>query len=234
MPRYFETITKKELKKKILDKYKRFILLDKCEYLEETKEDSIARIDKEPYNEDLKILEDINGGDWFNLFHKDFKVKVSFENHSVNGFEEFCDGRLVVLELSAAGDWEKFFQFYIYWDGEDVRCYIPTDGNPWNTDTKRAYGNDFEADKKNLIKRYPGYDSCEQFIDVFDIPDPDDNLIKKEIEKRILHREYHSAQKWQKENRKNQELTKQEHIDSVLNACHEQSKTNELFHLSKF
>jgi hypothetical protein len=46
----------------------------------------------------------------------------------------------------------------IYWDGKKLRGYIPTKGNPWNTDTKMAYGNSYKddyADGKNLIKRYP-------------------------------------------------------------------------------
>ena len=40
--------------------------------------------------------------------------------------------------------------FIIYWDGKKLRAYVPTDGNPWNTDTKEAYGNDEEKDEDKL------------------------------------------------------------------------------------
>jgi len=62
--------------------------------------------------------------------------------------------------MCAGGDWESPVFFIIYWDGKKLRAYIPIDGNPWNTDTKMAYGNacsyshDY-SDGRNLLKRYP-------------------------------------------------------------------------------
>jgi hypothetical protein len=56
------------------------------------------------------------------------------------------------LGVVAGGDWEVPIFFIIYWDGEKLRGYIPEDGNTFNTVTKKAYGNDQEADSENMKK----------------------------------------------------------------------------------
>ena len=61
---------------------------------------------------------------------------------------------LTVLIVRAGGDWETPIFFTIYFDGSNLRAYIPTDGNLWNTTTKEAYGNDDEADQINIKKRF--------------------------------------------------------------------------------
>jgi hypothetical protein len=63
----------------------------------------------------------------------------------------------------AGGDWEAPLLYVLYWDGRELRGYVPTKGNPFNTDTKTAYGSehevmdDDEAEKamvKNLKARF--------------------------------------------------------------------------------
>ena len=68
------------------------------------------------------------------------------------------ENELSYLGISAGGDWELPVFFIIYWDGKELRGYIPTKGNPYNTDTKKPYGNSTEAldDGKNIKKRFPG------------------------------------------------------------------------------
>jgi hypothetical protein len=60
-----------------------------------------------------------------------------------------------ILGVTAGGDWEWPIFFCIYFDGKKLRGYIPEKGNTWNTDTKKAYGNDDGADLKNAKKRWP-------------------------------------------------------------------------------
>lgn len=82
-------------------------------------------------------------------------VQFDTENVEARGLQTLDNG-LSVLPVFAGGDWETWVMFVIYFDGEELRAYIPTDGNPWNTDTQMAYGNDEEADAANMDKRFPG------------------------------------------------------------------------------
>lgn len=123
----------------------------------------------------------------------DLKVDFDFENFEypdthfgpspVMGYRTLPN-RMAMLGLCAGGDWEHPVFFCLYWDGKKIRGYIPTEGNPWNTTTKKAYGNDDEADLKNAKKRWP-----EQFRDAVEVYsgdfDFDFALILKDITGRI-------------------------------------------------
>lgn len=93
--------------------------------------------------------------------------KVSFDTENIDAEPVFAtendivgyhslDNGLSFLGVRAGGDWESPVFFIIYWDGKDLRGYIPKDGNSYNTDTMTAYGNDEQADFDNIRKRYPG------------------------------------------------------------------------------
>ena len=85
---------------------------------------------------------------------------------------------LSLLGVRAGGDWEVPIYFIIYWDGKELRGYIPVDGNPWNTDKKCAYGNEDTAiDDKNCKKRFG--------IDNHDYAECDWEKIDADIMKRI-------------------------------------------------
>ena len=94
---------------------------------------------------------------------KDIKVAFDLENwtdgddfgpEKINGYHQLDNG-LTYCGFTAGGDWEfpVFLIFYI--SQGKLRGYVPTDGNPWNTTTKSAYGNDAIDDTKNAIKRWP-------------------------------------------------------------------------------
>ena len=68
------------------------------------------------------------------------------------GFQTLDNG-MNYLGMMAGGDWEYPVYFVIYWDGRNLRAYIPTEGNLWNTKAKIAYGND-EEDGINILKRF--------------------------------------------------------------------------------
>lgn len=79
------------------------------------------------------------------------KVGFSFENRTSD--EHWCGyptgyhsiGNFHFLGCAAAGgDWETPVFFIVYWDGKNIRGYIPSEGNLWNHMTKLAYGNDME------------------------------------------------------------------------------------------
>lgn len=60
---------------------------------------------------------------------------------------------LSYLGITAGGDWEYPIFFMIYSDGQDLRGYIPKEGNTWNSANKSAFGNDEEADVQGLKLR---------------------------------------------------------------------------------
>ena len=81
----------------------------------------------------------------------------------ITGFHTLSNG-ISYLGFCSGGDWESPLFGCIYWSGTELRGYIPTGGNTWNTDTKKAYGNghedtqagedDEEVDNRNAKKRF--------------------------------------------------------------------------------
>lgn len=107
---------------------------------------------------------------------RDFGPKSVIGYHSENG--------LTWCGFAAGGDWEHPVFFMVYWDGKKLRGYVPTDGNPWNTSTKRAYGNDDVKDLKNAKKRWPDLFADAEEIDSCDF-DFDEQAIKADFMARI-------------------------------------------------
>lgn len=64
-------------------------------------------------------------------------------------------GDFSFIGCMAGGDWEFPIYFVIYLDKDKktLRGYVPGDGNPWNHDTKMAFGNDTVADS-NFLKKW--------------------------------------------------------------------------------
>jgi hypothetical protein len=124
---------------------------------------------------------------------KDIKCEFDCENISYDngsfgpeglmGFNTL-ENDLTYYGICAGGDWELPVFFIIYWDGKKLRGYVPKSGNPWNTDTKMAYGNDEELDDKNMRRRYPRLNLRKPVRP----PDWNVDLIKKDIMKRIVKR----------------------------------------------
>lgn len=90
------------------------------------------------------------------------------------------DNGLSYLGVLQGGDWEIPVFFILYWDGSKLRGYVPEEGNLWNTNTKKAYGNDPYSDEINFKQR--GFSSEED-------AEYDFRLIEKDIKKRIVYKE---------------------------------------------
>lgn len=85
------------------------------------------------------------------------KIEVDFENldfaggFTMNGYEpndvfEMLDGYPVAW-CCGAGDWEIPIAFVVYIGAEDeLRAYIPKNGNCYNVEAKAAYGNEDDED----------------------------------------------------------------------------------------
>ena len=161
MSRYFTKITKEELAVKILEaamktmdpQYDGFHL----QYLNKRQNNFGEKYDKDTdmveglgYHLNLKILTP--------KVEKDLsKVIFDTENLECKKGEGYCncgeitglrtlDNGLTFLGITAGGDWENPLFFIIYFDGKDLRGYIPTDGNSWNKKTKTAYGSEGERE----------------------------------------------------------------------------------------
>ena len=127
---------------------------------------------------------------------ENFDADTAFDSGAANlgGFQTLGSG-LTFFGCAAGGDWEHPVFYIVYWDGKKIRGYVPTDGNPWNTDTKEAYGNDSEKDFQNAVKRYP--EKYKRLLDegfsgtTADLPDVCHDVsfewdkIRADIEKRI-------------------------------------------------
>lgn len=140
MPRYFVPITILELQKKIAR------LTSKFEHV-----DYVPGAFKNDAEQEEQLWYD-NGYMIREIFEKDLmKVQFDFENFEVEeghfgpkglmGYHTLSNG-FTFLGCCAGGDWEVPVFFIIYWDGKKLRAYIPTDGNPWNTDMGTAYGSE--------------------------------------------------------------------------------------------
>jgi hypothetical protein len=147
----------------------------------------------------------------------DIKVQFDLENFCIvsgglHGIHTLENG-LTFHGMSSHGDWESNTFFIVYFDGKKLRAYVPTDGNPWNTTTKMAYGNDEKTDLKNAKKRWPELYKDAEYIEVCDF-EMDYDLIKQDI----LNR-FQCVDEKGKQNRyekpKNRKKSLQERIESL-------------------
>lgn len=99
------------------------------------------------------------------------KVTFDFENYEMtqqSGYCDLCgyhtlDNGLTFLGVGAGGDWEFPVFFIIYYDGKNLRGYIPENGNVYNKITKTAFGSEDESDieldiikhKKKILEMFP-------------------------------------------------------------------------------
>ncbi len=130
------------------------------------------------------------------------KVEFSFENfdYQKNNSDPagFCGiqtlGDLTYCGCTSGGDWEYPVSFVVYWDGKQLRGYIPKEGNTWNYKTGKAFGNDEKADVK-FLKKYFNKDTFEEDYE----PDDgsillDHNKMLKAIQERIIIENEHPAE----------------------------------------
>jgi hypothetical protein len=138
-----------------------------------------------------RLIEDEGHGGVVAYFGKDVKVEFDTENFHYGpvhkrgrflGYHTTGYG-LTFCGCQGGGDWERGVRFIVYWDGKKLRAYVPTEGNPWNTDTKRAYGNDDEKDNKNIRKRWPNAPGDEECLSEW--VDADDTAMLADIKRRF-------------------------------------------------
>ena len=95
--------------------------------------------------------------------------------------------------FEAGGDWEYPIWFFVYFDGKDLRGYVPTRGNMVNTLTKSAFGNgedndingvngDFAYFQKYNIKTINGVSAKKLNVDDFYDMDFDEFDIEKDLD----------------------------------------------------
>lgn len=101
------------------------------------------------------------------------------QENAIVGFHRL-DNQFAFLGVEAGGDWQYPVFFIIYWDGKELRGYIPKDGNSWNTGTMEAYGNNAEKDAQNAKKRFR--------VDDYDDLVRDHTAILNDIRKNIVLR----------------------------------------------
>ena len=175
--RTFVPISIDELKQKI-----QTVWAKHPDYTEDTKDDYLLRFQELT----PQVIRDL-GKVSFSTENLEYENGKGYSNSgSITGYHRLDNG-LAFLGISAGGDWELPLFFIIYWDGKRLRGYIPTDGNPWNTDTHMAYGNDGDAragsvsDWKNAKKRFPDRIKDEQEPEWFDTGDVDIECDPKKI-----------------------------------------------------
>ena len=128
-----------------------------------------------------------NSSEWYGSFqnltpriNQDFDSKVDFDTENeewtpnsgysgATGFRTLANG-LVALFINGGGDWESPLEYIIYFDGTELRGYVPTAGNPWNTKNNKAYGNaDNEQDDVNNCQQRFGVDHWDVVMNQTDI-----------------------------------------------------------------
>lgn len=103
---------------------------------------------------------DIYGFKFTGTILKDIsKVSFDFENYDYTdgagfmnypcGYYELSNSMKCIM-VNAGGDWEEPICFCIYWDGQQLRGYIPKAGNVWNRVSKTAFGS--EDDEQSEFK----------------------------------------------------------------------------------
>lgn len=133
-------------------------------YLVETKEqfrDRILQLEDDPMDEgeldDIDSIVTELAYTESSKLHRDLaKVEFDFENcdsewqdgkdYGFFGHQQIGD--LNFIGFRAGGDWEHPVHFIVYWDGHDLRGYVPDDGNTYNKKTKTAYGSEPSSDEE--------------------------------------------------------------------------------------
>lgn len=146
MPRYFVPLSEQEFENKIIEIVKSYV----------GKHDTINNInDAFTYLPGVIQNYPITNRNSEKVYYIEFDV---FEIKSIVpdliGYHVYPNG-LTAWGI-VTGDGPLVF-IILYWDGESIRIYIPTDGNLWNTDTNVPYTISVppdEDDAENIKKRF--------------------------------------------------------------------------------
>lgn len=106
--------------------------------------------------EDTTIEEDLNiSFHTENLTCSDKVIFGEYETNHLVGFHTLHNG-FTFLGMQAGGDSECPVFFIIYYDGKQLRAYIPSYGNTINLDFHSAFGSEdyLDVDRHKLEKKY--------------------------------------------------------------------------------
>jgi hypothetical protein len=117
----------------------------------------------EEYNDDLEDFESVLGmlitEDLMPNVLKDWsKVDFDLENIMLESFKTTASGVPFAL-LLCGGDWETPIATVVYYDGKTFRGYVPKNGNPYNHQTKTAFGNEDEDVDQAAYEKQTGSDN---------------------------------------------------------------------------
>lgn len=126
------------------------------------------------------------------------KIQFSDENMEVDNSGESgwpplgiqqLDNGFVYLAVMAGGDWEMPVYFIIYWDGKEMRGYVPESGNCYNHKAKSAWGNEDDLDIEECAKMGMDADNEYPLDYILDVFKWDTSLLLDDIQKRIVQKE---------------------------------------------
>lgn len=142
MSRFYKAITKE-------------LFLEKVKALSKYDEDGDEGEDY-PYDFPAQIEKDLSKieFDRENFTRFDDTDEDSFGCYPV-GYK-YLENDLHVFFVNSGGDWEYPICFIFYWDGKQIRAYIPKNGNVYNHAEKCAYGSDSDPyhDHEELDKNF--------------------------------------------------------------------------------
>lgn len=97
-------------------------------------------------NDKHKVGKELNDDVWGG------KYKFDGENHDSRGGIKLSSKGVPYIECYAGGDWESPVCFFVYFDGNHFRGYVPLKGNTICRDNNQAFGNDYEGEDSTEIK----------------------------------------------------------------------------------
>lgn len=71
-------------------------------------------------------------------------IIFGMDYHTKLGYRTLAN-KIPVLLCSSNGENEAPVHFLIYWDGKEIRGYIPEKGNTYNTEYRTAYGSEEQS-----------------------------------------------------------------------------------------
>jgi hypothetical protein len=157
MPRYAEKITEQELVDKILEAYNNH---------EEAKEHHDVPVTKDTdmycYLKYLTptVIKDLSKIDFDGENRCEGMDCFSSHTPDIMGVHTTSTG-VTYYGCMMGGDWEFPIYFIIYWDGKELRGYIPTNGQCYDEECKAAYGSG-----KNEEPEDPAHDPVALLADI--------------------------------------------------------------------
>lgn len=111
------------------------------------------------YEEDAEIDDDVCMSEkvnqllsWlmYTKLDKDRKVKFDAENMYI--YYGITSIGVPYIRVKSGGDWQMPMISYVYYDGKDLRLYVPTKGNPFNRNTMEPFCEDGIEDGQFICK----------------------------------------------------------------------------------